>query len=106
MLDDGSDAVGNILIIDYQMRGRVALVGPKGCAEFCTAHGLTSRDSAGRGSPSGAPAVGNLPTDGPRGPAQEGVGWVARCSISPERAGEITQRGGPIVWTFVGWGAR
>ena len=105
-VDDGIDTIGNILVIDYQMRGRVALVGPKGRAEFRSPDGLTPGDGARCGLPSSAPVVSDLPTDGPRGPTQEGVRWVTCCSISPERAREVAQRGSPIGLALMGLGGR
>ena len=48
VVDDGCDAVGNVLVINYKMCRRVALIGPEGRTKLCTAYSLTSRNGARR----------------------------------------------------------
>ena len=72
-VDNGADAIGNILIVNDKMSGGVALIGPEGGAEFSAPYCLAPRYRAGRGPPPGTPVVSDLPTDSPRGSAKE---WV------------------------------
>ena len=65
IVDDGSNAVGDILVVDDQMGRRVTLVSPQGRTELCATDGLAARNSTGRRLPSGASVIRDLPTNCP-----------------------------------------
>ena len=79
----GLNTVGDVLIVDHQVGGGIALVRPQSCAKLGSTNGLAPGNGSRSGPPPGAFAVCDLPANSPRGTTKEGVCRVTCSPIAP-----------------------